>query len=483
MIRMNARLTRPLLLMPLLLMTGWATALAEDKRPNILVIMTDDQSHDTLTDQFMPFTKALIADQGITFTRGFMSTPLCAPSRSSFLTGKYARHHGVHNNGDKLLQTTVADRLHDAGYYTGLVGKYLNSWPCDFRSEYDFWRCWKAGYVDPLMNIQGEFVNVPGYLTYINRDQALEFLGEVPDGQPFFLLLTPHAPHAPATPAPGDEDLYADLDLWRPPSFNPDSQPDKPQWLQDLPPLTPDEISSEVDTFRLDQLRCLHSVDLMIRDVLNELNDEGKLDNTFIVFYSDNGYFWGEHRLLRKNRVYEEASHGPFALRYPPLVLAPRVEDRLIQVTDLAPTIYDLAQMPMPDDVDGASLVPLMQGTDQWRDGLLLEGWPGAAGREHYQALRTERYVYVETDADLPELYDLEADPYQLSNIVSDPNYADIVADLRDRLHQIDSGEATGAGVGLSDASSSRAVESSSRGSHAGPAGRGAVPVRRDARR
>src|SRR5262249_2226000 len=156
--------------------------------------------------------------------------------------------------------------------------------------------------------------------------------------------------------------------------------------------------------------------------------------NTLVVFYSDNGYFWGEHRLIHKNRVYEEASHGPFALRYPPLVSTPRVDNRLIQVIDLAPTIYDLAGIPMPDDVDGQSLVPLMRGTSQWRDGLLLEGWPGA--REHYQALRTDRYVYVETDNDLPELYDTITDPYQLNNLVNDPNYASVVADLRDRLAQ-----------------------------------------------
>src|ERR1700730_4012679 len=102
------------------------TTHAQNQRPNILIIMTDDQSHDTLTDQFMPNTKAMIADQGITFTRGFMSTALCCPSRSSFLTGKYARNDGVRTNSDKLTETTIADRLPKAGYSTGLMGKYLN---------------------------------------------------------------------------------------------------------------------------------------------------------------------------------------------------------------------------------------------------------------------------------------------------------------------------------------------------------------------
>src|SRR5262249_23598072 len=145
------------------------------------------------------------------------------------------------------------------------------------------------------------------------------------------------------TPAPGDENLYSDLPPWRPPSFNPAGQNDKLAWLQNTPQLTPKQIANKVEEFRLNQFRCLHSGDIAVKDVLVKLQQQGKLDNPLIVFYSDNGYFWGEHRLLHKNRVYEEASHGPFALRYPPLVTTPREEDRLIQVIDLTPTIYDLA--------------------------------------------------------------------------------------------------------------------------------------------
>lgn len=415
-------------------------------RPNILIIMTDDQGHDTLTDQFMPFTKSMIADQGLSCSNGFMSTALCCPSRSSFLTGKYARNHGVHLNGDKLEQKTVADRLQAAGYYTGMIGKYLNSWPGDARPEYDFWACWKNGYIDPNMNIFGENKKVSGYLTYILRDFAFDFFDKVPSNQPFFLLWTPHAPHGPATPAPGDEHLYSDLQLWRPPSFNPADQSDKPAWLADTPQLTQKQITDD-DEFRLDQLRTLHSVDLAVRDLLDKLRDQGKLDNTLVVFYSDNGYFWGEHRLLHKNRVYEEASHGPFALRFPPLVSTPRLEDKLIQVIDLAPTIYELAGIPIPDDVDGRSLVALMRGTSDWRDALLLEGWPGvkddddeatAAKKKvtpaHYQALRTDQYVYVETDNDRAELYNLKTDPYQMTNLIDDSHYKKTVKKLSKRL-------------------------------------------------
>src|SRR5262249_2071854 len=179
-------------------------------------------------------------------------------------------------------------------------------------------------------------------------------------------------------------------------------------------------------------------------------------DNTLVVFYSDNGYFWGEHRLLHKNRVYEEASHGPFALRYPALVPTPRLLDTLVQIIDLAPTIYDPARIPIPSDVDGKSLLPLMRGTNDWRTGMLLEGWPGDPTNgtaaedtmtdavvqteqklkvdEHYQAIRTGRFVYVETDNDKPELYDTNADPFQLHNLAADPGFANVVKKLSKRL-------------------------------------------------
>jgi N-acetylglucosamine-6-sulfatase len=442
--------------------------LGQNQRPNFLIIMTDDQSHDTLTQQFMPNTKAMIADQGLTCTQFIMPTALCCPSRSSLLTGQYARHHGAWSNSTQLVGPTVANRLHEAGYYTGLIGKYLNSWPGDARPEYDYWAAWINGYLDPRMNIFGVFRNVPGYLTYIQRDYAYDFLSKVPANQPFFLLFTPHAPHQPATPAPGDEHLFAGLPNWRPPNFNPFNQPDKPLWLANTPQLNARTVQKRVDKIRLNQLRCLHSVDLAVRDILLRLAQEGKLDNTFIVYYSDNGFFWGEHRLVGKNRVYEEASRGPFAVRYPPLIKAARTEDRLVGVIDLAPTIYELAGLPIPPEVDGRSLLPLLRGTEEWRDAMLLEGWPGsynleirktrgkASGEdedlsnaadarnahrpdlevpEDYEAIRTMDYIYIETKGDKPELYNLKIDPFQMHNLIGHPGYADLIMELSYRLH------------------------------------------------
>ncbi len=437
------------------------------QKPNFLVIMTDDQSHDTLTEEFMPSTKEMIADQGVTFSRFITPTALCCPSRASFLTGKYAHHTGVRTNNDQLLGPTLVNRLHDAGYFTGLVGKYLNSWPGEARPEYNYWTAWTKGYFDPKLNLFGTFQTVAGYITSILRDHALDFLDKVPGDQPFFLLFASRAPHSPATPAPGDEHLFPHLAKWRPPNFNPADQSDKPTWLKETPQLSQHKIEKRVDEFRLNQLRCLHSVDVAVRDVLEKLKQQGKLDNTFIVFYSDNGYFWGEHRLLRKNRVYEEASRGPCAIRYPPLIAETRLEDRLVAVIDLAPTIYELAGIPIPSDVDGRSLVPLLRGTTEWRDALLLEGWPGTTNAQitpseeeeeeepeadqagnhvvqnqattptdqDYQAIRTKDFVYVETVGDKPELYHVTTDPYQMHNLVDRPEFAELVKRFSDWLH------------------------------------------------
>lgn len=408
-------------------------AFAQRHRPNFLIIVTDDQRADTFTEEFMPKTLAMLVNQGVSFERGYVTTPLCCPSRSSILTGMYARNHGVLRNPDPLLQTTFVERLHEAGYHTGLVGKYLNSWDGSARPEFDSWVAHAGGgsrYFDPRLNVNGEWSVHPGYITYILRDYALDFLRGAPSDRPFAFLWTPNAPHAAADPAPGDEELYPDLPLHRPPSFNEADVSDKPAWVQARRSLTAAQIAA-IDTFRRKQLQTLKPVDDAIGQMLTLLEEQGRLDDTLVVFLADNGYFWGEHRINQgKNRVYEESQKVPFALRYPRLVRGPRVESRLVANIDIAPTIYQLAGLPIPAEVDGFSLVPLMRGTRHWREDLLLESWPA----QPYAAIHTERYVYVETEADSPELYDLELDPYQLENVVDDPDYAKVVEELRGRL-------------------------------------------------
>lgn len=403
--------------------------------PNFLVIITDDHRFDSYRD-YMPITYSRIAQEGVEFDHGYVTTPLCCPSRSSIMTGMYARHHGVTTNNGFLLHPTVVQRLHAAGYYTGQVGKYLNSCCANPPPEFDFWASWAADggtYIDPKLNVNGVVTQRTGYSTHILREYALQFLdAEVAAGRPFLLLFSPLAPHLPSTPAPEDEGRYATLPPHRPPSFNEADISDKPAWLP-LRPFSSGK-AAYIDQERRNMLATLWSVDQAIGAILDRLEELGQLDGTMIVFISDNGWLWGEHRIIdRKNLLYEEAARVPFLVRYPPLITVPRLESRLVANIDIAPTLYELAGLPIPPEVDGRSLVPLLQGGVPVRDDLLLEAWNSATSAP-WLGVHTETHVYIEREGDRPELYDMVNDPYQLQNVADDPAYAAILSDLRARL-------------------------------------------------
>ena len=242
--------------------------------------------------------------------------------------------------------------------------------------------------------------------------------------QPFILLYTPNTPHSPVTPAPEDANLFDDLPPHRPPSFNEEDVSDKPNWLANEPLLPPDVIVG-TDVFRLNQLRTLVSLDRTIGKILQELEDQGELDNTFILYISDNGVHWGEHRLVTKNRYYDEVSRVPFAIRYPPLISQPYLdEEHVVGNIDIAPTALDLAGIPIPEEMDGLSILDLLSGNTEWRKGILLEGWPG---RGVFSAVHSGKYVYAEIFEDTSEFYDLTKDPYQLENLINDPAYRDLI--------------------------------------------------------
>lgn len=413
-------------------------------RPNFLIIITDDQRFDSM--DFMPKTKRRIFDEGLTCTRAYVTTPLCCPSRSSILTGMYAHRHGVRINEDPLREETFVVRLHDAGYYTGFVGKYLNSYTGLPRPEFDFWAARKGGhstYFDPVINFNGVWQTTPGYVTYVLRDYALTFLDSLAGRQQPFLLFFSHtAPHAPVDPAPEDTLRYLDLPPHRPPSYDEADVSDKPRWIQALPRLTRGAARS-LDNHRRRQLQCLYSVDQANDSLLAVLAHRGLLDNTVVFFLSDNGFHEGEHRLVSKWFVYEEAIRVPFAVRYPPLI-TPRVERRLVANIDIAPTVLQLAGLPIPPHVDGRTLTALMRNEPDWREDLLIEGWPEQRGGPLYAAIHTGDLVYAETQGDRAEFYDLRDDPYQLRNQIASPDYAAEIGRLRQRLHEFRSDIETG---------------------------------------
>jgi len=402
-----------------------------DQRPNIIIIVTDDQRFDTM--EYMPNTQQLIFDEGVTFSKGYITTPFCCPSRASILTGMYAHNHWVKVNENALNFTTIFEDIYKNGYFTGLVGKYLNSWKGEARPEFDYFASMWGGtlksYYDPDLVVNGTWSKHSGYVTYIFRDYVLEFLDVASNqSRPFILLYAPNAPHAPYTPAEEDKGLYQDLPPFRPANFDEVDISDKPLSVSERPRLSEEDIQN-IENTRRRQILTLTSLDRTMPDIFNKLKEIGELDNTIIFFISDNGKHWGEHRLDSKSTAYEESVKVPFAIRYPSLIPTPYVDDHLVANIDIAPTIYDLTGTTPSNKMDGTSLLPLFTNPDAWtRDHILLEAWPD---RGAWTAIHTGDSIYVETVDDLSEFYDLTIDPYEMDNRINDPAYQDLIAQLK----------------------------------------------------
>jgi arylsulfatase A-like enzyme len=188
-----------------------------------------------------------------------------------------------------------------------------------------------------------------------------------------------------------------------------------------------EEDSTNIEKMRRRQILTLVALDRSIGAVMERLEATGELDNTVVIFISDNGKHWGEHRMDSKSTAYEESVKVPFALRYPALIPTPYVEEKLVANIDIAPTIYEMSETRMPDTVDGMSLLRLFGG-QEWRSTLLLEAWPD---RGHWTAVHTGDSIYIETDNDLSEFYDLVSDPYEMENAIDDPQYESTIMELK----------------------------------------------------
>ena len=446
-------------------------------RPNILFILTDDQRWDT-TDgthgiggaDVMPRTRAELADSGIEFKNGFMTTPLCCPSRASILTGSYAHRTGVYKNGgnnggadDFADGSTLATWLQAAGYRTSLIGKYLNGYPQLWTPPAPpyappGWTEWRGArrvsHFDPILvepDGMGGYVQntyTGAYFSDLLREKAKTFISDsVAAGEPFFLYLAFKAPHLPQEPATRHEGMFQSIPPWRPPSYNEADVSDKPDWVKALP----GQNSAELDQIRIDQLEMLQAVDEAIGGnpafgivgIMEHLRNLGIADDTIVVYFADNGWYWGEHRLRAKNNPYEEAIRSPMFVRYPPLAPLKRVEDRFALNIDFAPTFAELAGVGVPILHDGESLVRLFDGTTPtWRTDFLAESWPGS---HPWALVRDAQWKYTElpiTPGDPEtlfevELYDLATDPYELTNVESDPANATRIMDMYNRLRDL----------------------------------------------
>lgn len=435
------------LLFALLALAAGALTLApaaHAARPNVLVVLTDDQRWDTLS--VMPTVRSQLVAEGVTFSNAFAVNPLCCPSRASILTGRYSHSTKVYTNGGFRLfddSSTLATWLRKAGYRTGFFGKYLNSYAGTYVPP--GWSRWVAFTPSNVDNYLGYGLNVDGaivprgtqpedYSTDVLAAEAEDFVRS-DETAPFFALFAPYAPHNPATPAARHGNAFPALPPWRPASYNELDAADKPAWVRASERLGP-ESQTALDGFRARQLRSLLAVDNAVDRLLDALAESGRLEDTLVIFMSDNGLLWGEHRLTGKQAPYEESIRVPLVMRYDRLATGTRTETRQALNVDVAPTVAALAGVAAPG-AQGRSLVPLLQNRSvAWRGEFLVESLRTGPNPDvpTYCAVRGRRYMYVAYATREEELYDLVVDPRQLDNRVREPSLSPILGQFRRHL-------------------------------------------------
>jgi arylsulfatase A-like enzyme len=468
--RRAARLGRWLAGIAALLAIPWAAttsraahAVGAAVRPNIVVIETDDQTVESM--RVMANVNRLLAARGTTFDDNFASFSLCAPSRATFLTGQYSHDHGVVGNNlanglARLDQSnTLPVWLQRGGYSTILVGKYLNEYgQLEGRSIPSGWTEWygavKLAYYDFKLNENGRIVkygNAPDdYETDVLTGLAVDAIRRrAPRPKPFFLWLTYFAPHygGPREPddppglktpvaAPRDLGAFADEPLPQPPSFDEADVSDKPDGIRRRPLLSRETIDGLTSSYR-QRLESLLAVDDGVARIVAALRRAGVLDNTLIVFTSDNGFLQGEHRVVdAKQLVYEPSVRVPLVLRGPGVPHALRLSQLAANV-DLAPTILEAARVQPGRVEDGRSLFPLLADPGlEWGRDILLERGPAGSpnGQRNFTAVRTPRFVYAEYATGERELYDLATDPDELQNLDGNQAYATVESELAAEL-------------------------------------------------
>ena len=436
-----------LLLTPQVSVDGPVVRSGERARPpDVVLILTDDQRPDTIGR--MPTVRKQLRAQGIRYPRTVTPTATCCPSRSSLATGLFAHETGVwgntpphggwrafHDNGNE--NRTLAKALHDRGYRTGLFGKYANGFA---QNELGF----RSGHVPPGWDTFLTFATATGsyydyrltdgsrhrwaskdYSTDVLGARAARFVRRTDDDKPLFLMFTPYAPHKPYRPA--RRHLYTlahKVPSYHPPSVTDDAS-DKPSFLSTRPRVD----QKRIDRIRTRQQEQLLAVDEAVAGILRALRQTGRLDNTLLVFMSDNGLMIGDHHTVGKNMPYRFATDVPLIIRWDGHAPANFVDDRLVANIDVTTTIARATGATMK--TSGLNLFG-----DRERTELLLEGrqWrpmDGSVPHPAYCGLRSDRYLFVHWAGGVEELYDHELDYYETQNRVADPAYAWVVEQMR----------------------------------------------------
>jgi arylsulfatase A-like enzyme len=429
---------------------------AADQRLNVVLILSDDERSDGTA--VMKNVRTLLADHGMTFTDAHVTTSLCGPSRASILTGQYAHHTGVLDNfgphsfpAFKEASNDLGVWMHKAGYQTALVGKYVNAYtnPSVSHAVPPGWDDWQVmdsipmeAYYNYSINNNGHLVhygNKPSdYSTDVLAHKAVQFIQGA--RHPFFLYFAPVAPHLPAIPAKRDQGKLENIAPIHSPAFNQRNIGKEPWrfWHKDMLSAAAQLYINHV---RVRQEESLLALDHSVRSIVQALKARHELSRTVILYTSDNGFLWGEHRLGGKVWPYEESTHVPLIVRTPWTTSAERNNQPVLNI-DLAPTISALAGVRPGLPEDGRSLVPFLRGlSPAWRHAFLVE-YLGRdllhkGGPPPYTAVQTRRSLYVEFKNGWRELYNLKKDPWELNNIAGDPKTKPLQATLSQTLHRL----------------------------------------------
>ncbi len=459
-------------------------------KPNFVFILTDDLDDGVYNK--MPRLKTLLDDAGTRFTRHHLNIALCCPSRTAILRGQYAHNTKIFSNAppnggfetffkDGSEADTLPVWLAAAGYRTTLVGKYLNGYPNTAPALYKppGWTEWVSPvdgnpYSEYNYDLNDNGVLVPhagtpdDYMVDLIAAKSVDFIQRAAsDHTPFFMYITPYAPHSPATPADAYANDFVGAKAPRTPSFNEADVSDKPAWLSGQPLLTATQLD-HIDALYRKRLQSMESVEDLVQRVVDTLTATGQLENTYIVFTSDNGFHQGQHRLNSgKQTAFDEDLLVPLVVRGPGVPAGVTVDYPTVNV-DFAPTFLELAGAAIPAGVDGRSLRALLGGAPPdratWRQLVLLEHGedsgaelqqvrapigtleplddPSGAAEDSqkpppFEGIRTARYTYVEYPGGERELYDHQTDPDQLTNIAGTPAAVDVLGQLATTLHSL----------------------------------------------
>lgn len=441
-------------------------------RPNIVFVLVDDLRWDDIAVAGHPFVETpnidRLAREGARFLNAFASTPLCSPSRASILTGQYVRTNGIVDNTARDAQShrlqTFAIPLADAGYRTAFIGKWHMGNDDSRRPGWSHWVAMRGQgeAVDPRLNVDGERRVVPGYVTDVLTQFAVDFVRDTARA-PFMLFLAHKALHpniqqrddgsaaaleaqpAGFVAAPRHRGRYANAVVPRRENATraPVGKPALARAIPGLPPLSPATGTGDGDIRA--RLEMLLGVDESLGQLVAALEETGALDNTIIVFTGDHGYFYGEHGLDQERRLaYEETARIPLIVRFPRVARAGTTPGQLVQTIDFAGTLLALAGVRDTVARQGTSLVPLLDGSaTEWRTSIFLEYYTDRVFprtlRMGYEAVRTERHkliVYTELPG-MEELYDLEADPFEMTNLVGTARGDSLLPALRAELDRL----------------------------------------------